>query len=189
MKTILFTIYFFGFAICMFWASESALAEEAVIKDIIATNSSNDLLLYFVVEDCFSHDMEVSIQNGLPVTFTFFINLYQTRKAWPDKEIASHKFDRTLTYDNLKEEYHVIFLNNKKGRMVVESIWEAKKIMREINGFVVTNLENLVPDAEYILDVKARLAKKTLPLNFHYLIPFWSLGNIETDWFSLEFRY
>ncbi len=58
-----------------------------------------------------------------------------------------------------------------------------------MNGFVVTNLENLVPDAEYILKVKARLSKKTLPLYFHYLIPFWSLGNIETDWFSLEFRY
>ena len=189
MKTILITIYFFGFAVCMFWASGPALAEEAVINDIIVTNSSDDLLLYFVVEDCFSHNMEVSIQNGLPITFTFFINLYQVRKAWPDKEIASHEFDRTLTFDNLKEEYHVIFCDNKKGRVVVESIWEAKKIMKEINGFVVTSLENLTPDAEYILKVKAMLAKKTLPLNFHYLIPFWSLGNVETDWFSLEFRY
>ncbi len=189
MKTILITIYFFGFAVCMFWASGPALAEEAVINDIIVTNSSDDLLLYFVVEDCFSHNMEVSIQNGLPITFTFFINLYQVRKAWPDKEIASHEFDRTLTYDNLKEEYHVIFFDNRKRRVTVESISEAKKIMMEMNGFKVTSLENLVQDAEYILEVKARLAKKTLPLNFHYFIPFWSLRDVETDWSSLEFRY
>ncbi|MCK5228676.1 MAG: DUF4390 domain-containing protein, partial [Desulfobulbaceae bacterium] len=161
LKITNFAIYFFCFAVCMFRVSGPALAEEAVINDIIVTNSSDDLLLYFIVENCFSDDMEVNIQNGLPVTFTFFINLYQERRAWPDKEIASHEFDRTLTYDNLKEEYHVIFFDNRKRRVTVESISEAKKIMMEMNGFKVTSLENLVQDAEYILEVKARLAKKT----------------------------
>ena len=55
--------------------------------------------------------------------------------------------------------------------------------------FRVISLDRLDPEATYTLRVKVKLAKKTLPLYFHYLIPFSSLWDFETDWYTIDFRY
>ena len=72
---------------------------------------------------------------------------------------------------------------------ITKSLKEAKFLMAEVNGFKVYPLSRLVADAEYSLRVKARLAKKTLPLFFNYLVPFGSFWDFDTDWYETEFRY
>ncbi|MDX2434004.1 MAG: DUF4390 domain-containing protein, partial [Desulfobacterales bacterium] len=62
---------------------------------------------------------------------------------------------------------------------------EAKMIMSEINGFKILPLTEIDQQASYIIRVKATLARKTLPLYFHYLIPFTSLWDFETKWHEL----
>ena len=37
--------------------------------------------------------------------------------------------------------------------------------------------------------IKATLAETTLPLGIHYILPFTSLWDFETDWRTVEFRY
>lgn len=183
---------------CMFLALAFAMlfvlvqpvhAQDAAIKDMIVNNSSNNLLLYLTVIEAFTDDMEKGIQNGIPATFTYYVNLYKVRKGWLDTEVDSHTFTRTLTYDNLKEEYNIVFSGKDNKSMTVKNLDDAKTVMTELNGFQVTSLDNLTPGSNYILKVKASLAKKTLPLYFHYLIPFWRLWDFETDWHYVEFRY
>ena len=164
-------------------------AKDATIKDMIVNNSSNKLLLYLTVIEAFTDDMEKGIQNGIPATFTYYVNLYKIRKGWLDTEVDSHTFTRTLTYDNLKEEYNIGFSEKDNKPMTVTNLDDAKVAMTELNGIQVTSLDNLTPGSSYILKVKASLAKKTLPLYFHYLIPFWRLWDFETDWHYVEFRY
>jgi len=166
----------------------SARAQKATIKDLFVNNSDTHLLLYLSVRDCFTPEMETGIQNGIPATFTYFVDLYKIRKAWPDQKLASHVFHHTLTYDNLKEEYTVLFSPNNK-KLITKSREEAKMLMSEIDGFRIIKMSRLTPDESYIVKVKAKLAKKTLPLYFHYLIPFSSLWDFETDWYTLKFRY
>ena len=50
-------------------------------------------------------------------------------------------------------------------------------------------MEEIDPDSSYIINVKTKLARKTLPLYFHYLIPFTSLWDFETDWYTIDFIY
>lgn len=164
-------------------------AQDAAIKDMIVNNSSNNLLLYLTVIEAFTDDMEKGIQNGIPATFTYYVNLYKIRKGWLDTEVDSHTFTRTLTYDNLKEEYNIVFSEKDNKSMTVKNLDDAKAVMTELNGFQVTSLDSLTPGSNYLLKVKASLAKKTLPLYFHYLIPFWRLWDFETDWHYVEFRY
>lgn len=163
-------------------------AQEALIKEVVLTNSSEHLLLYFTVENAFTPEIEDAVRNGIPATFTFFIELHRERKAWLDQEIVSMSFDHTLSYDNLKEEYR-IKLDEKKKEIVTKSLAEAKALMVEVNGLTVTALDFFQPGKEYTLKVKARLAEKTLPLYFHHLIPFWKLWHFETDWYDVKFRY
>lgn len=164
------------------------LAQKATIEDIIITNSDSEVLVYFSVADCMTDEILDGVHNGIPATFTFYIDLQMIRNAWPDHELASHTFSHTLTYDSLKEEYHV-FLSEKNKEKITTSLEEAKKLMTEANGFKTTKLAELLPDRTYQLMVKVKLAEKTLPLYFHYLIPFSSLWDIETDWYTRQFKY
>jgi len=164
------------------------LAKEASIADLVVSNSDTDLLLYLTVRDCFTAEMETGLHNGIPATFTFYVDLYQTRKAWPDHKIVSKFFNRTLTYDNLKEEYSIISSTNNKNA-TTQSLAQAKNLMSQVMDFRIINLNRLESESTYTLRVKVKLAKKTLPLYFHYLIPFSSLWDFETDWHTIDFRY
>lgn len=166
----------------------SVLAKEASIEDLFVSNSDTDLLLYLTVRDCFTAEMENGLHNGISATFTFYVDLYQAKQAWPDRKIVSHVFNRTLTYDNLKEEYSIISSTNNKNA-TTQSLIQAKTLMSQVMDFRVINLDRLDPDVTYKLRVKVKLAKKTLPLYFHYLIPFSSLWDFETDWHTIDFRY
>lgn len=182
---LIFCLIFFGL---LTGFRSPAAAQEAEIRDLVATNSESQVLLYFSVAHCFTDEIMAGIQNGIPATFTFYVDLYLVRKAWPDREIASHTFSHTITYDNLKEEYHV-FLSEKGLETVTPSLKQAQTLMAEVNGLEAAGLEKLTSGRSYRLKVKAKLAKKTMPLNFHYLIPFSSMWDFETDWQLLEFRY
>jgi hypothetical protein len=162
-------------------------AQEASITDFTVSNSDSQLLLYLTVTDCFTEDMESAIHNGIPATFTFYVDIYRKRSNWPDKTIKKHEFDHIVEYDSLKKEYK-IQRNEKNDSKLATSLDEAKLLMSEINGFNILSIEEIDPDSSYIVNVKAKLARKTLPLYFHYLIPFTSLWDFETDWHKLTLQ-
>jgi len=167
---------------------QSALAQNATIEELIVTNSSTDLLLFLTVNNAFTKQMEEGIKNGIPVTFSFFVKL-ERKRTWMNQEFVSLRFDHALSYDTLKEEYSVIRSEMPGQTFRTKSLSEAKKAMTQLNGFTVSPLKALIPEAGYLLRVKAKLAEKTLPLYFHYVIPFWSLWDFETEWYTVEFRY
>ncbi len=165
-----------------------AHAQPATIDDYFVINSDTHLLLYLKTLNCFTKEMETGIQNGIPATFTYFVDLYQVRKNWPDKKLVSHTFHRTLAYDTLKEEYSIAFSESEK-KITTSLLADAKEYMSEIHDFKITTTDRLSEEGLFVLKVKAKLARKTLPLYFHYLIPFSSLWDFETSWYSLQFRY
>jgi hypothetical protein len=183
-----FRLLFLGLLFLLAGNRES-FARNATIEEFIVTNSSTDLLVFFTVRNAFTREMEEGIRNGIPVIFTFQVELSRKRRIWPGKGIVSHAVAQTLSYDNLKEEYSVQRQGSLAPVLRTRSLAEAKKAMSQVNGMAVLPLAVLVPEAEYLLRVKARLDEKTLPFSFHYLIPFWNLWNFETDWYSVEFRY
>ena len=176
---------FLFFVLAGLWPARSCLGQEATITDFTVSNSENSLLLYFTVADWFTEDMGAAISNGIPVTFAFTVEIYEVRDRWPDKKILENEFNHVLEYDNLKKEYH-IKRNEKKDTRVTTSLAEARVIMSEVNGFKVLPLAELNRGPTYTLRVKAKLARKTLPPSFHYLIPFSSPWDFETKWHELK---
>lgn len=172
----------------LFALPQPLLARKATLSDITVANSDTELLLFFTVKNCFTDEIVAGIHNGIPATFTFYVELYRINRGWPDRKITAQTFNHTLTYDNLKEEYRIV-LSERNQEIVTTALVPAQKQMAEVNGFRVITLEQLAPDTAYRLRIKAKLAKKTLPLYFHYLIPFSSLWDFETGWHSLEFSY
>ena len=87
--------------------TEKLHAQDASITDFTVSNSESQLLLYLTVTDCFTEDMESAIHNGIPATFTFYVNIYRKRANWPDKKIREYKFNHIMEYDSLKKEYSI----------------------------------------------------------------------------------
>lgn len=175
------------FAAFMMLLPSAALAKEAVISDVVVTNSSTDLLLYLKVKDAFTPELLAGVQNGLPVTFSYQINLDLIRSIWLNKNIYAGRVDYTLAYDNLKKEYSVQG-GGKDDKFITTDLAAAQRRMAELNGVAIVPLKVLEPDRRYILKVRVVLDKKTLPFHFNYLLPF-SFWGLKTDWYSVGFRY
>jgi len=176
-------------ALLLFLAVRPCSAQKAAITDLVVTNSRDDLLVFFTVKDAFSKEMIEAVKNGVPMTFTYEVVLYEQRENWPDSSIAKVSIDRVMRYDSLKEEYSVSEGESESRTLTFDNLPEAIRMMSEINGFRLLPLGRLQPGGDYILRVKALLAKKELPFKLHYLIPFYSLWGFETDWRELSFRY
>ncbi len=173
----------------LFATAIPALAENARLKDIVVTNTRDDLLIYLSVDNCFTDQMIDAIQNGIPTTFNFFIRLIEKRDfAW-DEKIADLQVSHTVRYDNLKKEYFVS-RTEKDGQIIsLKDFEEVKHFMSEIVGLKVTRLTNLKRNARYKMEMMAQLDKIELPFHLHYVLFFLSLWDFETDWYTVEFRY
>lgn len=172
----------------LFFCQAARAAVKADIRDIVVNNSNDQLLLYLTVAKAFRPEMEEGIMNGIPASFTFFVSLREMEDGRPGKQVVSVEFDHVLSYDSLKEVFNLRFSETNTS-FSLNTLKEAKNLMTEVNGFRIVDLTQLRPDARYFLSVKVRLERKTLPLFFHYLIPFWQLRDEETDWYYVEFKY
>lgn len=171
-----------------FFCREVPAAPGAEIRDLVVNNSRADLLLYLAVDGAFQAEMEEGIYNGIPASFTYFVVLRELDKGKPGRQLVGMEFDHVLSYDSLKEVFNLFFSENNRT-MTVTTLAEAEALMAEVNGARVIELKRLRSGVNYSLGVKVRLERKTLPLFFHYLIPFWQLRDEETDWHYVEFRY
>ena len=185
-KPLLFLSVFMPF---VFFMAGTGWAEDARITDIVVTNSSEDLLVYFTVTDCFKEDMKKAIDNGVSTVFTFLIRLDEVRDFWWDNEIADLRISHEIRYDNLKNIYLLKLSSGDGKELYVKDFNKARKLMSEVVGRRVTSLKNLQKGVRYQIGLKAELDKIRLPFYFHYVFFFLSLWDFETDWYIVDFKY
>ncbi|MCD4717547.1 MAG: DUF4390 domain-containing protein [Desulfobacterales bacterium] len=164
-------------------------AEEARIKDIAVINSWDHCILSFSVTGCFTEEMKKAIDNGIDTTFTFYIELYEVRKLWWDRQVADLSVSHSIKYDNLKKVYMVTLSEKDDKVFYVEDFDKAKKVMSEIKGFGITRLHNLQKGKRYQVRMMTELDKITLPFYLDYVFFFLSLWDFETDWYTVDFSY
>lgn len=176
----------------IFCAGNSALAgaeQEVEFKDITITTSNKHLLFFGVIKNDQHEELEKALHSGIPMQFKFFVELFRTRDNWPDEELVTLAFKHTLKYDTLKESYQLELEERNNRISTYMNLDEAMAAMNDINGLKVIELTKLIPNSSYELRMKAELFKKTLPMNLHYIVPFISMWDIETDWVTIEFTY
>lgn len=166
-----------------------SLAGGAGLTDIIVTNTQDDILLYFNVEGAFREKMKKAVLSGVPVTFSFFINLCRVRNFWMDEKIADIKLTHTIKYNNLKKEFVVKRSEEKNTCFTTQSFKEAQELMSEIASLKIVPLSRLEKDCRYQIRAKAELSKLTLPFYLHYVLVFLSFWDFETDWYTYDFTF
>lgn len=181
----------FIFAVCLFLLiSNTAWSQDARITDVIVTNTRDDLILYFRVQDCFTQELQQAILNGVPTTFTFLASLDQVRNFWTDKNLASLEIRHTVKYSNLKNEFTITRSEHNDKSIVVNTLDEAKRTMAEVENVRIAKLKDLERNHRYQVSVKAELSKITLPFYLHHVFRFFLfLWDFETDWHTTDFIY
>ena len=159
------------------------------IEKIKLANTRDDLLTYFDVEDAFNEKINQAVLNGIPTTFSFFVNLYQTDDSWFDKKIADIHIKSTLKYNPLKKEFTVQRPWKKENPIITPSFDEAKAAMVEIDNLTIIPLGRLIKGKKYQLRIKAELDKVTLPLSLHNVLVFVSFWDFKTNWYLVNFTY
>jgi Domain of unknown function (DUF4390) len=162
---------------------------EATLSDIIVTNTREDLLVFFKIEGCFNREMDEAILNGIPTTFTIFVQLSRARLFWADESLSAREIEHSIKHDSLKNEFNLRRTEDGGKALVFKDFAAAKKAMAEVKGLKVAPLQRLVKGNKYQLRVKAELQKVRLPLNLHYVLFFLSLWDFETDWYTVDFTY
>lgn len=163
-------------------------ADEAQLKDIIVTNTRDDLLLYLNAANAFNEELITAIQSGVTVTFTYFIRLNRTQSFWKDQSISNLDITHTIEYNTLKDEY-VVARSWEKQPHTVKQFDLARKLMTTITSLIITPLSELSKDQQYRIRVKAEQKRRHLPYKMHYVLFFMSLRDFETDWYTIDFIY
>lgn len=172
----------------MLGAAEKS-AEHPFFTDIIVTTSDTHLLLFGELRNSMTEEMLSGLHSGIPITFSFFVELEKNEPNWFDKELRTLEFAHVLRYDTLKENYLVETAETSRKSQVTADLAEAAQLMNEVNGLKIIELAGLSPDSSYRLRIKADLYKKTLPMSLHTIIPFISWWDLSTDWYTVEFIY
>lgn len=189
-NSILFRIILFLMLIFPVIAHSEVKAErKAVIKELTATTSDTHLIVFGTLENSFTSEMIETLHSGITLRFSFFIELFKTTEKWPDELIVANNFQHVMTFDTLKETYRVTLEEDNNRELSFRSLFEAQKVINEINGAKVEEIKGLLPDNQYKLRVRAELYQKTLPLSLHSIFPFLSWWDIETEWHTITFTY
>ncbi len=170
-------------------SAEVTPERQATFTDLTATTSESHLIVFGTLENSFTSEMIEILHSGIALHFSFFIELYKTTENWPEELIATKNFEHSMTFDTLKENYKVTLEEDNNKVLSFRSLFEAQKEINEINGVKVVNLNQLLPDNQYKLRIKAELYQKTLPLSLHTILPFLSWWDVETDWYTITFNY
>jgi len=190
-KSILFPLVFLLILFFPFVVGSQIKSNErkASIDELTATTSESHLIVFGTLENSFTSEMIETLHSGIPLRFSFFVELYKVTENWPDELVATRNFQHIMTFDTLKENYRVTLEEDNNKVLSFRSLFKAQKEINEINGAEVVELKQLLPDHRYKLRMRAELYQKTLPLSLHNILPFLSWWDVETDWHSITFSY
>lgn len=169
--------------------SKASSDRKATITELTATTSETHLIVFGTLVNSFTSEMIEILHSGIPIRFSFFVELFKTAENWPKEQIVSYNFHHVMTFDTLKENYRVTLEEDNNKVLPFKSLFDAQKVINEINGARIVELGQLIPNNLYLLKVRAELHQKTLPMSLQSIFPFLSWWDNETDWHSIEFIY
>lgn len=157
----------------------------ARIVDIIVTQSDEYLVVFARLKEAFIQDIEESIINGVPTTFTYQLRLMRRRALFPDATVATLTVKQRVAYDLLADEFQFAQDDGTRGRTrVTKSYAEVQKWMAGLDGVRIAPRRLLEAGELYYVRIKAEIRSVSLIFPLNYLLFFISFFNFDTPWES-----
>jgi hypothetical protein len=112
----------------------------------------------FALADGYSGDVRNAIRSGLPITFTYDIELRRTVPFWPDRTLTMASIALSVQYDSLTRRHQLA--RTLDGRIqankVTEDEAEVRSWLTGLDSVQLFATSALEPNAEYYVRVRAR---------------------------------
>lgn len=174
--------------VCLLLPAQSSFGRrgDAYIDGVRLSRGARDsLVLDFHVEEALDEGILDTLDSGLPVRFTYWIQVVRPRDFGRDDNLVDLKLVRVLEKDNLKDRYRVTFEGDGEERDL-GGLASAVEVMSHVEGVNLLPLEALAQERPLVLRIKAQLQKFRLPFRLHHLFAFVSYLDVETDWYDLD---
>ena len=133
--------------------------------------------------DGFTEKILEAIENGVPMGFTFEIELRKANTLWMDSLVSSNKVRHRVQFDSLKKAYRFSeFGKNVKRKIITRKESRYQKLMLTLKNIPIAPIYKLDPNEKYYVRVKADLETDRFWFPFNYIFFFVPFSAFETSW-------
>ena len=133
--------------------------------------------------DGFNEKIQEAIKNGVPMGFTFEIELRKANTVWMDSLVSSNKVRHRVQFDSLKKMYRFSeFGRNLKRNIITRKKARYQQLMLTLKDIPIAPIYKLDPNEKYYVRVKADLETDRFWFPFNYIFFFVPFSEFETSW-------
>lgn len=133
--------------------------------------------------DGFTEKILEAIENGVPMGFTFEIELRKDNTLWVDSLVSSNKVRHRVQFDSLKKIYRFSESGkNVKRKIITRKESRYQKLMLTLKDIPIAPIYKLDPNEKYYVRVKADLETDRFWFPFNYIFFFVPFNAFETSW-------
>jgi Domain of unknown function (DUF4390) len=150
----------------------------------ISLNAEKELVtLDAELVDAFNEKIREAIESGVPMTFTYEIELLKQSSAFGDEVVSKNKVTHTTQYDTLKKTYQFSSQGKSVNRKVTtKDTKKYQQLMLTLNDIPLAHVFKLDPEEKYYARVKAEMEADGLWFPFNYILFFVPFNEFETEW-------
>ena len=177
-RLVLFLIVF----VSLFFSSQNLFASPS-IANISVSSTENSVTMGADLVDGFSPDVIKTIKKGVPITFTYDIELVKNVPFWTDKVISSNTISNTIHYDSLKKAYRFSSIGrNVQNKVLTRNQDRYQKMASTLREIPIASISKLDPDQKYYIRVKAGIETDRFWFPFNYIFFFVPFNDFKTSW-------
>ena len=164
-------------------AIPSAFAESPNIVNIGVATKGKYVVMNARLIDGFTEKITEAIESGVPMGFTFEIELRKENTAWVDSLVSSNTIRHKIQFDPLKKAYRFSESGkNVRRKVITRKMSRYQKLMLTLKDIPIAPLFRLNPDEKYYVRVKADLETDRFWFPFNYIFFFVPFSDFETSW-------
>ena len=175
-------LVFAFFMLTMGLVSPVSAVSPDVVNIGVGTNG-NYVVINARLVDGFTEKILEAIENGVPMGFTFEIELRKANTLWMDSLVSSNKVRHRVQFDSLKKAYRFSeFGKNVKRKIITRKESRYQKLMLTLKDIPIAPIYKLDPNEKYYVRVKADLETDRFWFPFNYIFFFVPFSAFETSW-------
>ena len=161
----------------------SAFADSPNIVNIGVATKGRYVVMNARLIDGFTEKITEAIESGVPMGFTFEIELRKENTAWVDSLVSSNTIRHKIQFDPLKKAYRFSEVGkNVRRKVITRKMSRYQKLMLTLKDIPIAPLFRLNPDEKYYVRVKADLETDRFWFPFNYIFFFVPFSDFETSW-------
>ncbi len=142
-------------------ATSSSAAKPSIIGPSIEI-IDNNIIVSLSIDD--TDELESVIASGIGKEFIFTVELLRVWNFWPDEFVVSKTIEKTVQYDNLREQYIVSYDNGLTNtRVKFEQYADVENLLFSASNINLANIKELLPGRYYVRVVVESKSTEELP--------------------------